>query len=115
VHAGPVYSAAPAKVAAPNLPRAYVPDDGDQLRRMCARVESAVVSAGVSPDYARGITGRFQGQVGPKSEIYPAAMYYFIVREAGLKHDNGTAAAALATAQRDQTIVRLKEAIETGR
>jgi hypothetical protein len=109
-HSGPVYSSAPAKVAAPSLPHVYVPESAEQLRRMCARVEAAVVSvAGVSPDYAQGITGRLQAQLEPSAEIYPVAMYYFIVREAGLKHDNGTAAAALAAAHRDRAILRLKD------
>jgi serine/threonine protein kinase len=107
---GPVYSAAAPKVPPPALPHTYVPDSPEQLRRMCARVESAVVSlAGVSPEYARGITGRLQALVEPSAEIYPVAMYYFIVREAGLKHDNGTAAAALAAVQRDRAILRLKD------
>jgi hypothetical protein len=85
---------------------------------MCGRVESAVVSqAGLTPEYARGITGRFQAQIGANAEIYPVAMYYFIVREAGLKHDNATAAAALANAQRTRTILVLKDlaAIDTGK
>jgi hypothetical protein len=85
---------------------------------MCSRVEAAVVSlAGITPEYARGITGRFQAQVGASTEIYPVAMYYFIVREAGLKHDNATAGAALATAQRTKAILVLKDlaAIDTGR
>jgi hypothetical protein len=85
---------------------------------MCNRVESAVVSlAGLTPEYAHGITGRFQAQVGASTEIYPVAMYYFIVREAGLKHDNATAAAALANAQRTRTILVLKDlaAIDTGK
>jgi serine/threonine protein kinase len=117
-HGGAVYSQAPAKVAPPSLPRVYVPEDADQLRRICGRVESAAVSlAGLTPDYARGITGRFQAQVGPNSEIYPVAMYYFIVREAGLKHDSVTAATALANAQRTRAILILKDlaAIDTGK
>jgi serine/threonine protein kinase len=115
---GAVFSPAPAKVAPPSLPRVYLPGDAEQLRRMCARVEAAVVAlAGITPEYARGITGRFQAQVGTDAEIYPVAMYYFIVREAGLKHDNATAAAALATAQRTKAILVLKDlaAIDTGR
>jgi hypothetical protein len=85
---------------------------------MCARIEAAVVArAGVSPEYARGVTARFQSVVAPNAEIYPVAMYYFIVREAGLKHDNATAAAGLATAHRNRAILVLKDlpAIEPGR
>jgi len=85
---------------------------------MCARVEAAVVAlAGIAPEYARGITGRFQAQIGSGGEIYPVAMYYFIVREAGLKHDNATAASALANAHRTKALLVLKDlaAIDTGR
>ena len=39
-----IYSPAPAKVAPPSLPRVYLPEDAEQLRRMCGRVESAVVA-----------------------------------------------------------------------
>jgi hypothetical protein len=117
-HGAAVFSPAPAKVAPPSLPRVYLPEDGEQLRRMCGRVESAVVTlAGLTPEYAHGITGRFQAQIGAHTEIYPAAMYYFIVREAGLKHDNTTAAAALVDAQRTRAILGLKDfdAIETAK
>jgi len=85
---------------------------------MCGRVEAAVVSlAGLTPEYTRGITARFQSQIGANTEIYPVAMYYFIVREAGLKHDNATAAAALANAQRTRAILGLKDlgAIDTNK
>jgi hypothetical protein len=85
---------------------------------MCARVEATVVSlAGITPEYARGITNRFQAQVGASTEIYPVAMYYFIVREAGLKHDSAAASAALANAQRTKAILVLKDlpAIDPGR
>jgi hypothetical protein len=105
-------------VAPPSLPRVYLPEDAEQLRRMCGRVESAVVAlAGLTPEYARGITARFQAQIGANAEIYPVAMYYFIVREAGLKHDSATAGAALAAAQRTRAILVLKDlaAIDTGR
>jgi len=107
---GAVYSPAPAKVAPPRLPRVYVPEDAEALRRICARVEATVVSlAGITPEYARGITGRFQAQIGASTEIYPVAMYYFIVREAGLKHDSAAASAALASAQRTKAILVLKD------
>jgi hypothetical protein len=114
-----VYSAPPpAKVPPPTLPRAYVPSDAADLHRVCARVESSVIAlAGVSPEFAHGITGRLQAAAAPTGEVYPVAMYYFIVREAALNHDSGTAAAGLAAAHRDQRILRLKDlpAVETAR
>ena len=116
--AGAVFSAPPpAKLPPPALPRVYVPADGAELRRMCARVESTVTSlAGVSPEYARGITGRMQAVAAAGAEIYPVAMFYFIVREAALKHDSATAANGLAAAHRDGRILRLKDlpAVESG-
>lgn len=79
---------------------------------MCARIEAAAVSlARVSPEYAHGITEPLRRQLGKGEQIYPAAMYVFIVREAGFKHDKATAAARLVTALRDGQMLRLKEAL----
>jgi serine/threonine protein kinase len=108
---GPVFSAAPpALVPGPQLPRVYTAPDAEQLARMCARVEGSVITlAGLSADFVRGITLPFQRQVGAGAEIYPVAMYYFIVREAASKHDSARAAAELVAAQKNRSILRLKD------
>jgi hypothetical protein len=106
----PVFASAPAgHLPKPSLPRALVPKDAEQLELSCAQVEAEVVTrAGVTPSYAHGVTARFQAQIAAGATIYPVAMYYFIIREAGLHHDNVTAAAALAAAQNDGGIARLR-------
>ena len=108
---GPVVSARPvADLPIPDLPRAFQPSSRAQLIKMCAMVESAVVSlAGVSPNYARDITAPFREVVREDSEIYPIGMYFFIIREAGLGHERTAAAAALAAAQRNGMIKRFKD------
>ena len=86
-----------------------IPRDGEQLARVCQAVETTTISlAGVSPEFARGITSAFRRRVRSNSAVYPIAMYYFIVREAGLKHDNVTAGSNLAAAHVDGSILRLK-------
>jgi hypothetical protein len=109
--AGAIYSSPPrAKLPGPPLPRLFAAENAEQLARMCSRVEAAVVAlAGVSAEYARGITAPLQKVAEGDGEIYPVAMYYFIVREAALKHDNATAASALAAAHRDRLILRFKD------
>lgn len=107
---GPVTSATPkSPIPVPTLPRVYVAKDGAQLARVCAAVEQALVSqAGVTPAFARGITAPIRRSVGTNAELYPVAMYYFIVREAGLQHDNQTAAANLASAHGSGVLLKLK-------
>jgi hypothetical protein len=98
------------QIPPPSLPRVYVSQDGEGMARVCHAVESAVMSlAGVSPEFARGITVAMRRQVRTNAPIYPIAMYYFIVREAALRKDSATAAADLATAQSSGTIVHLKD------
>jgi hypothetical protein len=63
----------------------------------------------VSQEYAQGITHRLQATVGNSGEIYPVAMYWFIVREAALKVDRATAATQLAAAHNDGRIQRLRD------
>jgi hypothetical protein len=41
--------------------------------------------------------------------LYPVAMYYFLVREAALQHDNRAAANNLANVQATGSIVKLKD------
>jgi serine/threonine protein kinase len=96
-------------VPIPTLPREHVVRDDEQLARVCQVVEGAVISlAGLSPDFARGITGPFRRRVRPGSAVYPIAMYYFIVREAGLRHDNITAANNLAAAQSSGVLLQMR-------
>jgi hypothetical protein len=78
--------------------------------RACQAVEAAAISlAGVSPEFARGITGPMRRAVARQSSVYPIAMYYFVVREAGLKRDSATTAANLAAAQSSGSILRFKD------
>jgi hypothetical protein len=84
----------------PRLPRSYQIGDRDELARICQRIESEAILVGVSADFARGITGPLQRSVNPGGTLYPAGIYYFIVREAALRHDARTAAGNLAAAQR---------------
>ena len=102
--------ARPGDVARPSLPRVFVPSDDAELRRMCARVEAEAVSVGgVRADFARGITEPLRRLVGSNAQIYPVAMYYFIVRESALGHDRARAASTLAAAQQSRLILRLKD------
>jgi serine/threonine protein kinase len=107
---GPVVSTVPkSPVPIPTLPREVVARDGDMLTRVCTAVESTAISlAGVSPEFARGITAPLKRRVGLNAAVYPVAMYYFIVREAALKHDNITAGANLAAAHASGLILKLK-------
>ena len=101
----------------PTLPRAFLATDAEQLGRVCQLVEQTIVAAGgVSPEYARGITGPFRRLAGVNSEVYPVAMYYFLIREAALKRDHKSAAAALAGAHANGSILKFKNlpAIERG-
>jgi hypothetical protein len=78
----------------------FVSENSERLARICNQVEAAVVTqAGVSPDFARNITANLRRIVRPNTPIYPAAMYYFIAREAAAKRDRVVAAANLAAAQ----------------
>jgi hypothetical protein len=108
---GRVVSARPKDpVPIPSLPRSYTSRDPEQIARVCQLVERTAVSlAAVSPEYARGITGVLHRSLRPGSPIYPIAMYYFVVREAGLGHDQATAASNLAAAQRSGLILRYKD------
>jgi serine/threonine protein kinase len=108
---GPIYSVTPhADIGKPTLPRSAVVRDAEQLREICGRVESSVISlAGVSPEFARGITGSLRRRVTAGSEVYPVAMYYFIIREAALKHERAGAAEALAAAHSNHQILILRD------
>jgi hypothetical protein len=109
--AGGIVSATPkSPVPIPALPRVFTSQDVGQLARVCQAVEATAVSqAGVSPEFARGVTGPLRRLLQRQTPIYPIAMYYFLVREAALKHDSATAAANLAAAQSSGAILRFKD------
>jgi hypothetical protein len=82
------------------------------LARVCQAAESAAINlAGVSPEFARGVTGPLRRSIRRpgSSTIYPIAMYYFIVREAAAGHNSAAAAANLASAQASGAILRFKD------
>jgi serine/threonine protein kinase len=98
------------RVPRPTLPRTFVAKDAEQLAQMGQLVEANVVrAAGISPDFARGTTGALLRQVGFREEIYPVAMYYFLIREAALKHSSKTAAGNLASAHASGGILKLRD------
>jgi serine/threonine-protein kinase len=108
---GPAISATPkSPVPIPTLPRMVLNPQPEQLARVCQAVEATAVSlAGVSPEFARGVTGPLRRVVRRQVPVYPIAMYYFVVREAASKHDSATAAANLAAAQASGAIARYKD------
>jgi serine/threonine protein kinase len=73
-------------VAKPALPKLYTAQGPDDLQRILTAVEQETVKAGCSPEFSRGITGAvYRTLVGQRSaEVFPAAMYYFIVTQAAL-------------------------------
>jgi serine/threonine-protein kinase len=94
----------------PTLPHSFVAQSAEQVGRACQLVEGALVKdAGLEPAYARGITGVFRQALPNNASVYPVAMYYFLVREAALRHDNRTAAANLANAQAGGTLVKFRD------
>jgi eukaryotic-like serine/threonine-protein kinase len=115
---GNLISATPkSPIPKPTLPRAFTAADAEQLGRACQLVESTIISVGgVSPEWARGITGPLRRLAGVNAEVYPVAMYYFLIREAALKHDHKSAAAGLASAHANGTILKFRNlpAVERG-
>jgi hypothetical protein len=71
-----------------------------------ASVEEETIGAGCSPAFSRGITRGLEEALGgqPASELYPAAIYYFIVREAALGREKTVAAAELGRAHRSGVV-----------
>jgi serine/threonine protein kinase len=85
------------RIPSPTLPRQYDAKDAADLQRACRIIEKQVmVLAGVSPDFANGVTTPLQRVIGEGGgRLYPVAMYYLIVIEAGRGHDKKTAGQAL--------------------
>jgi hypothetical protein len=77
----------------------FISENADRLARICRQVEAAVISAGVSPDFARDITAPLRRTVRPNTPIHPTAIYYFIMHLAAVKRDRAAAANELAAAQ----------------
>jgi serine/threonine protein kinase len=107
---GPFMSVMPkSPIPKPTLPRDHNARTAEQVARVCQLVEAAVVSqGGVSPEFARGITGPLRRAVGASGEMYGVAMYYFIIREASLRHDSKVASENLAAAQGNGFLLKLK-------
>ena len=104
-----IYSERPKpKIPVPRLPRSLRTRGPDDLARVCQQVEREVVLAGVTPTFASGVTGLLASAMGGRTdvEIYPVGLYYFIIREAGLGHDQATAARNLVGSHLDQSIRR---------
>jgi hypothetical protein len=97
-------------VPIPTLPRVVVNRFSDQTARICQAVEAAAIAqAGVSPEFARGVTAPMRRALREETPFYPIGMYYFIVAEAGRRHDNVTAAANLAAAQAGGLILKYRD------
>jgi serine/threonine protein kinase len=105
-----IVSARPkAQIPPPRLPREYSATGSSDIARVFRIVEGQAVSlAGVSPEFASGVTGALQRAIGNRTAtLYPVALYYFIVSEAGRGHDKRTAAGALLS-MRDDSPLRAK-------
>ena len=81
----------------------------DALRRILEMVEGEAAAAGVTPAYAREVTSSVERVLPVGSTVYPVAVYYFIIREAALRHDSRLAAANLASALSTGQIVKLSD------
>jgi hypothetical protein len=94
------------QIPSPTLPRAYDAKDTADIQRACRIIEKqAIVLAGVSADFATGVTSALQRSLGGSpSRLYPVAMYYMIVIEAGRGHDKKTAGQALLAMQGDSAL-----------
>lgn len=113
-----IYSATPSPLLPqPALPRSYTPSSPADLDHMLTQVEDETVKAGCSLEFARGITAPLNRALQGRSAavIYPWAMYYFIVREAGLGQEKQAAAAHLAEAHNRGFVRVLSQQVEKRR
>jgi serine/threonine protein kinase len=108
---GAVFSVMPkSPIPKPRLPRAAEAETSDEITHLCQQVEAVTIfTGGVSPEFARGITQPLRRALGGQGKIYPVAMYYFIIREASLRHDNKSAAQALVAAHSDGFLLKLRD------
>jgi eukaryotic-like serine/threonine-protein kinase len=107
----PIRSQRPlARVPWPRLARVAHPAGPKETETILAAVEAETLKARCSPEYVRGVTGELARELsrrGPPQTIHPSAIYYFIVREAGLGRDKRAAADALAAAHTSGAIEAL--------
>jgi hypothetical protein len=100
---GAIFSARPlSPVPRPRLPRVYMPVGVEDVRRVLEAVEAEALKAGCTPTFVYGITADLARalRADDAGAIYPAGLYYFIVREAGLHREKRAAATALTAAHR---------------
>jgi hypothetical protein len=69
-------------------------------------VEEELLRAGCSADFAHGITAPLERYLlaHASHELYPAATYYYLVREAAIRRDKESAGLELAGAYRSGVI-----------
>jgi serine/threonine protein kinase len=99
--APPIFSTPPrSPIPRPNLPKVVAIERPQDLARALAVIEQAAIAAGCSPEFAHGITAGLARLVraGADTQIYPAGIYYFILREAALGRDKQAAQRELADA-----------------
>ena len=75
--------------------------DGGGVQPALAAIELETLHAGCSPEFVRGITAPLARELAAQRprDLFASAIYYFIVREAGLGREKSEAAAALVAAQ----------------
>ena len=97
-------------IPAPRLETVYRARGGADLAEVCQHVEDETVSrAGVTPAFASGVTALLRRALdgSGSAEIYPRAMYYFIISEAARGHDRETAAHNLLSSHKSGALRRL--------
>jgi hypothetical protein len=96
-------------VPPPDLPRLLRAEGPQQIQRVFATVEQEAARAGCSPGFTRGISDALRGALSgwQAPDIYPSAMYYFIVREASVGRDRETTAQELVAAHRSGVLKAL--------
>lgn len=109
----PVVSVKPrSPIQQPHLPKTYNARDVDEITRVFRIIENeAVAQAGITPEFARGITDSVRNAISGQggSQIYPVAMYYMIVREAARGVDNRAAAENLVSMVRSGAVMKFKD------
>jgi hypothetical protein len=102
----------------PRLQSVYQAHGREDLAAMCQLVEGETVSrAGVTPAFASGVTTALRQALenGDSVEIYPAAMYYFIISEAARGHDKEAAGRALLASHKSRALRRLDSMVSDER
>ena len=97
------------RVPPPNLPRVQRAHGREEIRRVLRQVEDESLRAGCSHAFARGITASLEARLLQEDapDIYPASLYYLIVREAALGRDKQAAGLELASAHRSGLVKAL--------